>query len=458
MRRLIVSALLSVALFGSLGANYRTQNFLISAPTPQLAREIGDQAEVYRRDLAIEWIGRELPPWREPCPIEAQVAPHLGAGGATSFMFQNRQPFGWTMSIQGSRERVLDSVLPHEITHTIFATYFGRPLPRWADEGACTTVEHSSERHKQERLLVEFLTTNRGIAFNKMFAMKEYPPDILPLYSQGYALARFMIHQGGKQKFVQYVGEGMERNNWTAATRKYYGYDTLGELQTTWLEWVQRGTPEPLPADLVRLDPNPAPPSAPAGELYVAANTNNGRPAPVAPVAVDSNPNPAAYGMGMNPTVAPPEAPSWAGSDDSISASRVESAEGWYQRVRDDVRSGGAPPTNAVNPAAPLGKNPFRGASATSTINPNGIPTAPSTANPAELANAAMSSAVLPPSTAMTPVSSLSESNNPFRSVSSDRQVLLEWRRSDAETTPEAEERRDWAKLDLPAANAVLQR
>ncbi len=97
------------------------------------------------------------------------------------------------MSVQGSHERVLDSVLPHEVTHTIFATHFGRPLPRWADEGACTTVEHPSERNKQTRLLYEFLTTGRGIAFNRMFAMTEYPADILPLYSQGFSLAKFLI-------------------------------------------------------------------------------------------------------------------------------------------------------------------------------------------------------------------------------------------------------------------------
>ena len=61
------------------------------------------------------------------------------------------------MSIQGSRQRILDSVLPHEVTHTIFASHFRQPLPRWADEGACTTVEHASERAKQEKMLIEFL-------------------------------------------------------------------------------------------------------------------------------------------------------------------------------------------------------------------------------------------------------------------------------------------------------------
>src|SRR5262249_42317642 len=201
-------------------------------------RKIGAAAEAYRHQLAIEWLGQPLPPWQEPCPITATVAPHLGAGGATSFYFDSGRPFGWTMSIQGSRERILDSVLPHEVTHTIFASHFGRPLPRWADEGACTTVEHASERGKQQDMLITFLTTNRGIAFNKMFAMKEYPHDVMPLYSQGYSLVRYLIGHGGKRKFVAYVGDGLATNNWTAATQKHYGYKSLSELQVTWLEWV----------------------------------------------------------------------------------------------------------------------------------------------------------------------------------------------------------------------------
>ncbi|MGH9198154.1 MAG: hypothetical protein ACRD1T_20775, partial [Acidimicrobiia bacterium] len=136
---------------------------------------------------------------------------------------------------------------PHEVTHTIFATHFGRPLPRWADEGACTTVEHDSEKHKQHRMLYEFLTTGRGIAFNQMFAMTEYPPDVLPLYSQGYSLVRYLIAHGGKQKFVQYVGDGMRMNNWTKATQTHYAFHSLSELQVTWLEWVRRGCPAIAP-------------------------------------------------------------------------------------------------------------------------------------------------------------------------------------------------------------------
>ena len=239
--------ILLIALLPALGASARTRNFIVTAPTQALADEIAQAAETFRRDLAYEWLERELPPWHRPCPLVAKVNPQLGAGGRTSFMFEQRVPYGWDMEVQGSRERILDSVLPHEITHTIFATHFGRPLPRWADEGACTTVEHHQERRKQEEWLIRFLKTERGIPFNKMFAMTEYPGDILPLYSQGYSVARYLIAQGGKPKFVQFVGRGMDTGNWTFAVQQFYGYRTLGELQLTWVEWVKQGSPPVSP-------------------------------------------------------------------------------------------------------------------------------------------------------------------------------------------------------------------
>jgi len=256
-------------------AGHRTANFLVDAPTEQLARRIGDAAEQYRHDLAVEWLGAPLPRWSRPCPIKAQVAPHLGAGGATSFVFDAGEVFGWTMTIQGSEERILDSVLPHEVTHTIFASHFRRPLPRWADEGACTTVEHPVERARQHRLLIEFLSTGRGIAFPEMFAMKEYPADVLPLYSQGYSLARYLIERGGRHRYVSFVGEGLATDDWGHALSRHYGVGNLAQMQHIWLEWVKQGCPAP-PAALA------AAPSR-ANTLVNATRGQSPDPLPVAP-------------------------------------------------------------------------------------------------------------------------------------------------------------------------------
>jgi hypothetical protein len=396
--RVLRAALLVVAAVMSLGANRpyqsaRSQNFLVSAPTPQLAEEICRAAETYRRDLALEWLGHELPAWSTPCPIRADVAPGLGAGGATSFVFQNNQPGQWTMQIQGSRERILDSVLPHEVTHTIFATHFGRPLPRWADEGACTTVEHDSEKAKQDKFLIQFLTSNppRGIAFNKMFQMKEYPRDILPLYSQGYSLAKFFIHQGGKRKFVEYVGEGMRTNNWTATTQKYYGFGSLSDLQLTWVEWVRHGSPAlpdgKVPEMLLVSTQSGQPQSRNIGQTQMASLSQppqsrvpGGPPANWQTISAQNERTFAGAQASMTtqqaslarPAVTPIETS--ATSAESSSVSRPYS-EGWYAKRRDQAQAalqsgpqnslrvdgedhspatGDKPPTTDATPAEPV--------------------------------------------------------------------------------------------------------
>lgn len=239
----MVRIAVAIAAFFALGAGYRTENFVVTAPTDALARDIGDAAERYREELAIEWLGQALPRWSQPCPITAEIK--SGAGGKTSFMFRRGVPFNWIMEIQGSPERILDSVLPHEVTHTIFATHFGRPLPRWADEGACTTVEHPSERARQDEMLMQFLRAEppRSIPFNQMYRMTEYPRDIMSLYAQGHSVARFLLYQGGKRKFVDYVGRGMQTEDWDNATREFYGYRDLSELQLSWIDWVGKGSP-----------------------------------------------------------------------------------------------------------------------------------------------------------------------------------------------------------------------
>ncbi len=219
-------------------ADYRTQNFIVMAPTPPLAQAVGEAAEKFRHDLAVYWLGSALPPWPTPCPIRV-IAGNMPAQGVTQY---NREPVrDFQMEVVGTPERILDSVLPHEVSHTVLASYFGRPLPRWADEGICTTVEHASERQKHEDMLREYLRNRRGIAMNRLFLMTEYPDDILPMYAQGYSVCQFLIAQKGPQQFVQFLGDYMARPSWTDNVRKHYGYDSLSELQEYWLAWVAGG-------------------------------------------------------------------------------------------------------------------------------------------------------------------------------------------------------------------------
>jgi hypothetical protein len=268
--RITRTALLAAVLLVSMGARQRTANFIVETADANLAQQVAQAAEKFRHDLAIEWLGQEMPNWAQPCVMTVQAGSHLGAGGATTFVFDRGEVFGWRMSIQGSPERLLDSVLPHEITHMVFASRFREPLPRWADEGGATSVEHAGEKNKHRQMLNQFLRTGRGIAFNQMFAMTEYPQDIMPLYAQGYSLAEFLIQTGGRRKFVEFLGDGLKSDDWTGAVQRHYGTQDLGALQNTWLAWVQQGSP-------LLKSPNATP--AAAAEM-LAANQRKPRPEP----------------------------------------------------------------------------------------------------------------------------------------------------------------------------------
>ncbi len=142
------------------GASYRTQNFTVEAPSAEAAKRVGDHAESCRKAIAIAWLGRELPHWTQPCPVRVKLTGGE-AGGITSFGFNGGRVSDQDISVEGRLDRILASALPHEITHTIFAAYFGGPMPRWADEGASLLSEDRRERVRHDGIIANVLARRR---------------------------------------------------------------------------------------------------------------------------------------------------------------------------------------------------------------------------------------------------------------------------------------------------------
>ncbi|XZE20018.1 hypothetical protein SH449x_005352 [Pirellulaceae bacterium SH449] len=222
-------------------------NFTVYANDPNWAKEVSQAAEEYRKALAIHWTGQALPQWSKPCVLFVQDSPRALASGETNYTLVSGAVINFKMTVRGTRERILDSVLPHEVTHTIIASHFapyGRPVPRWADEGMCTTVEHEAERRKHDQLLIKFLSEGEGLPFATLFLLEDYPANPLPLYAQGYSLASFLIAQGGEEgprTFIRFLEAGMKNNDWVSATNEIYGYPLVGKLQVAWNDWVNNG-------------------------------------------------------------------------------------------------------------------------------------------------------------------------------------------------------------------------
>jgi hypothetical protein len=121
-------------------------------------------------------------------------------------------------------------------------------LPRWADEGAATLVEHQSERHRQLEILSQVTRDRQRIPLSRLLEIDEYPKDmqqVLALYAEGYSLADFLVQQHGEKGravYLQFLGDALA-TNWESAFRKHYGFQSLGDLEQKWGSWIMAGSP-----------------------------------------------------------------------------------------------------------------------------------------------------------------------------------------------------------------------
>src|SRR5207248_5452584 len=133
-----------------------------------------------------------------------------GAGGATSFIFDQGRVLGQRMEIEGGLDRLLASVLPHEVTHTVFAFHFRTPVPRWADEGGSVLSEDELEKSRHDQLVRQILNQGRAIPLRRLFALTEYPREVMALYAEGYSVSSFLVAASNRPVFLRFVAHGMQ--------------------------------------------------------------------------------------------------------------------------------------------------------------------------------------------------------------------------------------------------------
>jgi hypothetical protein len=232
-------SLVLLAVFASVGAAHRTPNFVVEAPTQRNAEVVGEHAERLRKEVAMRWLGKELPDWPRPCPIRVNLTEN-GAAGCTSFSFDNGRVMDQQMTLEGTIQRILEGVLPHEMTHVVLAHRFGRPVPRWADEGAAVLAEDRAERDRHDRLLQEILDRpRRYIPLRRLLAQTNYPSDVVVLYAEGQSLTRYLVERGGRPKFLAFVAAGMQ-GDWDKALHEHCSYENVEELEQAWQSWLRQ--------------------------------------------------------------------------------------------------------------------------------------------------------------------------------------------------------------------------
>jgi hypothetical protein len=148
------------------------------------------------------------------------------------------------MNIEGSMDRLLVSVLPHEVTHTVFAFYYRTPVPRWADEGGAVLSEDDIERNRHDMLCRQILNAGRQIPLRRLFSLRDYPGDVMCLYAEGFSVANYLVSISGRPTFLAFVAHGMNYG-WDSAVQTYYRYQNVEELEQAWLAYLRQTKRQP---------------------------------------------------------------------------------------------------------------------------------------------------------------------------------------------------------------------
>jgi hypothetical protein len=218
-------------------ATYTTTNFVVEAANADLARQFGEAAERFRVEKAKQWLGREMPNWQRRCPIRVEIAMD-GPMGATTFDF-NQKPISQFMKIHGPKERLLNSVLPHEITHTVFAYYFQQPVPRWADEGGAVLSEDDLERSRHDQMCRQLLNAGHAFRLGHLLNLKDYPQDVMVLYAESFSVVQYLVDAKDRPTFLKFVAQGMQ-HGWDNSVQANYGFHSVNELEGAWIDSLRR--------------------------------------------------------------------------------------------------------------------------------------------------------------------------------------------------------------------------
>ena len=232
---------------------HESPNFRIYHCDPALAERAATIAESVRTAQGQRWgsTGTRAP-WSPRCELflyptadafaEATGQPATSPGLST-ISNNGAQVLSRRMSLRADNPLLLQTTLPHEVTHIVLADLFvARAIPRWADEGIAVLVEPESEQRHREADLKGPLDGGRVFDVGRLMAM-DYPDpkDWRLFYAQSVSLTRFLVEQGPPERFIQFIRDS-QRVGSEAALRDVYHIDGLAALQERWLDYARKQT------------------------------------------------------------------------------------------------------------------------------------------------------------------------------------------------------------------------
>lgn len=214
-----------------------SENFIVMASNEALADRILASAEHYRRQVAIDWLGFELPAGEGRSAITAKLDPTKSSG----LTWPKRSNSGKLHHVwlNFADPKAVDAMLHHEMVHVVFNTYRDIGLPAWIEEGAASQGDDPERVAIRQRTMATMAETRNWPDLAPLFAAQGISSSDRTSYSVAASLTEFLLTRGDKATFVRFGVTG-QNAGWDQALREVYEIDSVRTLAAQWQEWAVR--------------------------------------------------------------------------------------------------------------------------------------------------------------------------------------------------------------------------
>lgn len=157
--------------------------------------------------------------------------------GVTSIQRDGARILAVRIDVRADAERLLDTVIPHEVAHVAVARGFGEQrAPLWISEAMCILCEPREQVETRLRDLGQYRRAGMLMPIEELMGCHHYPDArrLAAHYAQGASVVALLVNENGSQAFTEFVRDG-QRQGFERALIKHYGFG-FAELEQRWHE------------------------------------------------------------------------------------------------------------------------------------------------------------------------------------------------------------------------------
>lgn len=181
----------------------RSENFIVSGPNDETAQAVLNRAEELRRDIAIRWLGEELPPSVGPTIIHVEISDTEDSN--LTWVIDDPRRNYHSIWLKTTTERATGGELGHELTHSILATRYPDQVPVWATEGIACQQDDNARKTKRHRIIEWYGKTGNWPSLEKFFSKKHLPADDQAGYATAESVVTYLLAKGDQTKLLSFV-------------------------------------------------------------------------------------------------------------------------------------------------------------------------------------------------------------------------------------------------------------